>query len=169
MRAARVTEGLIHVATRRYLHSQGWRLIAGQYPGGSDDDLHTLYVVDTTVARDDSPDPRRHSTGKLVPDIVALFERTLMIVEAKVSYSLEDRSKLVHLLTERRADLLTALRKFAIERRIPELLPVETLELAPALAFAADAASPHDDGLIHILVQDIGVVRCERPSIARFS
>lgn len=161
MPAVRLTEGLIHVATRRYLRDGEWRLIAGQYPGGSDDDLHTLYVVDPIVARDHSPDPRRHSSGKLVPDIVALRGRTLMIVEAKVSYSVDDRDKLVYLLTDRRADLLAALHKFAVERRMGELLPVDTLELVPALAFGAHVAAPSTDDFIHILVEDVGAVRCE--------
>lgn len=164
MTAARLTEGLIHVATRRYLRDDGWRLIAGQYPGGSDDELHTLYVVDPTVARDNSPDPRRHSSGKLVPDIVALRRRTLLIVEAKVGYSVEDRNKLVYLLTDRRADLLAALHKFALARRISELLPVDTLDLVPALAFAANVVAPDDDNLVHILVEDIGATRCEWPA-----
>ena len=35
----------------------GWRLIAGQYPGGSDDELPALNIVDPTVARDNSPIP----------------------------------------------------------------------------------------------------------------
>lgn len=162
--APALTEGLIHLATRRYLRTGGWLLIAGQYPGGSDDDLHTLYIVDPTVARDNSPDPRRHSVGKLVPDIVALRDRKLLIVEAKPGYSVEDRAKLIYLLRDRRADLLASLRKFADERRLTQLLPLETLKLIPAQAFAADARAPEDEEVVHILVKDLTHVYCRWPA-----
>ena len=129
------TEGMVHVATRAQLRADGWRLIAGQFPGGSDDELSPLNVVDPVVARDRSPDPRRHSLGKLVPDVVALKDLTLLIVEAKVGYSEADRLKLLDLLSTRRIDLYRALREFAGVRGFPELLNPERLTIVPALAF----------------------------------
>jgi len=57
------TEGHIHLAMRQILIAQGWSLIAGELPGGSDHDLYPLNVVDPALARDRSPDPRRHSLG----------------------------------------------------------------------------------------------------------
>lgn len=138
----RWTEGHIHLAMRRIMKSCGWTLIAGEFPGGSDHELYPLNVVDPAVARDASPDPRRHSLGELIPDLVALKGRQLTIFEAKVLYSEPDRLKLEDLLSARREDLLTALKKFAHERSFPELLPVEGLRLLPVLAFRADVAAP---------------------------
>jgi hypothetical protein len=96
-----------------------------------------VYIVDPTVARDFSPDPRRHSLDKFVPDIVALRGDTLLIVEAKPDYSESDYEKLERLLAERRDDLHLALRTFGRERGFPELLQPELLSVRPALAFGA--------------------------------
>ena len=136
------SEGHVHIYMRTFLRREGWQLVAGEYPGGSDHELYPLNVVDPTVARDDSPDPRRHSSGELIPDIVALCSRKLLIGEAKLRYHDGDRAKLDYLLSERRSDLLTALRTFAVERKVPELLPVETLEIYPVLIFGSQSDAP---------------------------
>jgi hypothetical protein len=136
------TEGLIHLAMRNVLGVRGWTLVAGEYPGGSDHDLYPLNVVCPTLARDESPDPRRHSLGEVIPDLVALRGRALLIAEAKVRYSEADRRKLTRLLGERRGDLLAALRKFADDRRVSTLLPVETLDFHPTLVFSSVGHAP---------------------------
>jgi hypothetical protein len=138
----RLGEAFIHRAVRRYLVGEDWTLVAGQRPGGTDDALHVLYIVDPTVACDFSPDPRRHSRGKFVPDIVALKSDTLLMVEAKSSYSQMDFDKLNRLLGERRDDLHVALRTFAHERGFPSLLHPEKLKIQPALAFSVSSAHP---------------------------
>lgn len=142
----RWTEGHVHVAMRRFLSNQGWQLVAGEFPGGSDHELYPLNVVDPAVARDESPDPRRHSLGELIPDLVALHDTKLLIGEAKVRYDEGDRAKLSLLLSERKSHLLAALQTFARERRVPALLPVERLVLHPVLVFGADTAAPKPSG-----------------------
>ena len=136
------SEGLIHIFMREFLSQQGWQLIAGEYPSGSDHQLYPLNVVDPVLARDRSPDPRRHSFGELIPDLVALRNRNLLIVEAKLGYDDDDRTKLDSLLSERRDHLLLALRTFAYERKVPELLPVETLDIYPVLVFRSGTDAP---------------------------
>ena len=138
----RWSEGHIHLYMRTFLKQQGWRLIAGEYPGGSDHELYPLNVVDPTVARDNSPAPHHHSLGELIPDIVALRGRLLLIGEAKLQYDDRDRAKLDYLLNERRSDLLAALLTFALDRGFPELRPVETLVMRPALIFRAGPDAP---------------------------
>ena len=138
----RWSEGHLHVAMRKILLRQGWLLIAGEYPGGSDHELYPLNVVDPVLARDESPDPRRHSMGELIPDLVALRERDLLIGEAKLRYDEGDRAKLALLLNERREHLLAALRTFARDRRVSNLCPVETLIMRPVLVFKSDADAP---------------------------
>lgn len=148
------TEGHIHVAMRKILAEQGWLLVAGEFPGGSDHELYPLNVVDPILARDGSPDHRRHSLGELIPDLVALRGRYLFIGEAKVRYDADDRIKLELLLSKRREHFLNALRKFSKERRIPELLPVETLVLCPTLVFKADNSivPPPSDALSYLRI-----------------
>ena len=133
----KITEGIVHVAMRHYLKTNGWLLIAGQFPGGTDDELYSLNIVDPELARDNSPDPRRHSLGKIVPDLIAYKDNMLLIIEAKPGYSQEDRDKLVYLLTERKNDFTAALEKFASERDFPMLLPISKLMFIPVLAFSA--------------------------------
>lgn len=148
------TEGNLHVAMRRILNRMGWLLVAGEYPGGSDHQLYSLNVVDPEVARDDSPDPRRHSTGELIPDLVALRHRDLLISEAKLAYSASDLAKLEKLLGPRLADLQLALEKFARERDFPALLPIDTLVLHPTLVFLAGETAPAPpEGFSYMRVQ----------------
>lgn len=130
---------MVHVAMRAQLRKEGWVLVAGQFPGGSDDELPALNITDPVVARDQSPDPRRHSSGKLVPDLVALKGCTLLLIEAKVGYSDEDRQKLLEMLGPRRDDLIRALRELACVRGILELSRPQQLKIIPGLAQAADA------------------------------
>lgn len=150
------TEGHVHVAMRRFLRKEGWLLVAGEFPGGSDHELYPLNVVDPTVARDRSPDPRRHSVGELIPDLVALKGRDLLLCEAKVAYDERDRLKLANLVGARAGDLLLALRKFSDERGFPALQPIESLALRPVLAFLADGPSPQppSDGLSYLVIGD---------------
>ena len=138
----RWSEGHIHLYMRRFLRRQGWQLVAGEYPGGSDHQLYPLNVVDPALARDESPDPRRHSFGELIPDLVALRDRNLFIGEAKLRYDDGDRAKLVSLLSARRNHLIAALETFASERQVPELLPVDTLDMRPVLVFRSDSEAP---------------------------
>ena len=139
-------ETFVHVAIRKYLKEKGWKLIAGQYPGGSDDELHVLNIYDPELARDESPDHRRHSLGKLVPDLMAYKNDKLIVVEAKPNFSIQDRKKLTNLFNERKDHFLSVLNKFAIERKFDELIPVEKLELIPVLAFLAENDLPANDG-----------------------
>lgn len=153
----RWSEGRIHLLMRDFLTRQGWQLVAGEYPGGSDHQLYPLNVVDPAVARDESPDPRRHSLGELIPDLVALRGRVLLIGEAKPGYDDGDRAKLALLLNERRDHLLAALQTFAVERRVPELLPVDTLDIHPVLVFrSAGEAPPPPPGFSYLRIVNRG-------------
>lgn len=145
------TEGYVHVAMRTVISNNGWLLVAGEYPGGSDHELYPLNVVDPTLARDKSPDPRRHSLGELIPDIVALRGRRLLIGEAKVRYSEADKIKLENLIQNRKDDLSMALNVFAKERSFMELLPVEDLEYCPVLIFVASSTAPPVSGRMSYL------------------
>lgn len=136
------TEGHVHIRMRKALRAEGFTLIAGEYPGGSDHELYPLCVTDPTVARDLSPDPRRHSAGELIPDIVALRGRCLVLGEAKLDYNEPDREKLEYLIGERGTHLGAALVKFAAERDRPELLEIETLDFHPMLIFTDRRAPP---------------------------
>jgi len=154
----RWTEGHIHVVMRQFLSRNGWTLVAGEFPGGSDHELYPLNIVDPEVARDDSPDPRRHSLGELIPDLIALRGRDLFIGEAKVLYNDGDRLKLENILLLRKNHLLSALRTFARERRFPELLPLESLVFHPVLIFRADSsAPPPSSGFSYLRIVD----KCE--------
>jgi hypothetical protein len=142
---------------RKVFRDEGFSLVAGEYPGGTDHELYPLCVTDPAVARDRSPDPRRHSADELIPDIVAIRGRELVLGEAKVGYNDGDRLKLEYLVGERRPHLLIALEKFSVERRIPELLPVETLVLMPTLIFTTEKRAPsRPDGFSFLILDRDG-------------
>lgn len=151
-------EDLIHVAIRRFIPPLGWQLIAGQYPSGSDDALPALNIVDPTVARDQSPDPRRHAADKQVPDLVAYKAGVMLLIEMKPRFSAEDEAKLIGLLTYRRADLLLALDAFLTVRRIALPTPTSQLIFVPCLGFGAGSRYvPHPD-FCYFLVRDLNTV-----------
>jgi hypothetical protein len=153
-------ESTIHRAVRDFLRGHGWLLVAGQFPDGSDDELPTLNVMDPEVARDGSPDPRRHSRGKLVPDLVALKGRLLLIIEIKPRHSRSDREKLLNLLGSRRQHLLHYLGELARNHDIPLAQPLSDLTLKGAQALSAGQYIPTQDfayfrvlGLEEVLVE----------------
>lgn len=159
----KITEGLIHLAVRTELKKQGWKLIAGQFPGGSDDECCALNIMDPNLARDCSPDPRRHSDNKLVPDLVALLGRNLLIIEMKPTYSAADLQKLRLIQTDRKADLLSALTVFASQKNYIDILPVETLNVIPGLGFSASSDFPREHDVCYFLVSSLDLVEIILP------
>lgn len=136
------TEGEVHRAMRHHLKASGWSLIAGEYPGGSDHELYPLNIVDPAVARDRSPDPRRHSKGELIPDLVALRSGMLIVVEAKPVFSEPDRQKLETMLVTHFGRFSAAFERFCDLRRLNDVPPITTLAVLPVLAFPATCAAP---------------------------
>ena len=57
--------------------------------------------MDPYFARDQSPDHRRHSLNKLVPDLIAYRDNEFLIIEMKPRYSKADEDKLLELLSGR--------------------------------------------------------------------
>lgn len=154
-------EDFIHYYVRRYLLSTGWALLAGQYPNGSDD-LPALNVVDPQVARDRSPDPRRHSKDKLVPDLVSLLDERLLVIEMKPSFDAADAVKLLRMRDDRRADFDRALLQLA-DRRHVTLPPLPSLRFIPVLAFQAGTPAPRLADFCYLRVDGAGLVAMEGP------
>jgi len=132
-------EDVIHIAVRQHSRLNDWQLIAGQYPNGSDDELPPLNIVDPHLACDDSPDHRRHSKNKIVPDLVSCKGNVMLITEMKPGYSPQDESKLEHLIFAERPRLITALKALLASRRIQLRVPLEELTFVPALGFSESA------------------------------
>lgn len=130
-------EDYIHFFARRFLRERDWLLVAGQYPDGSDDELPSLNVMDPELARDRSPDHRRHSMNKLVPDLVAYREGYLLVIEAKPRHDTGDEEKLLNMLGQRRADFLNALDTLIRGRGIGIPTSISELTLVPCLSFSA--------------------------------
>ena len=163
MKEVRITEGMVHIAVRSELKRRGWSLVAGQFPGGSDDECQALNVMDPTLARDGSPEPRRYSSNKMVPDLVALRARYLLLVEMKSLFNAGDLSKLRVLLSERRGDLILALESFAHGHDFPGLLPVATLNMVPALAFSRRSRFGRERDVCYFLVSSLEHVEILSP------
>ncbi|MBU4489722.1 MAG: hypothetical protein KKE79_03705 [Actinobacteria bacterium] len=157
-------EDEIHYSVRSFLKSRDWHLIAGQYPNGSDDELLALNIMDPELARDDSPDHRRHSMNKLVPDLVALKDATLLIVEMKPSYSKSDEEKLLEILGDRRTDLIRALRELFALLKINTSVEVSELLVVPCQGMTSGATRPTRIDFGYFDVRGIGDVAFTKPS-----
>lgn len=152
-----MTESYVHVAMRQYLKKNGWILVAGEYPGGSDDELYVLSITDPMVARDNSPDPRRHSEGEIIPDLLAYKAGVILIIEAKPKYSVEDKEKLRNLLKNKKNLLFSSLSKFCTERNILPGIDLNQIEYIPVLAFGNenDMEYSEEKGFAHLYVKNI--------------
>lgn len=153
----RINESFVHVAMREYLKNDGWTLIAGEYPNGSDDELNVLSISDPLVAKDNSPDPRRHSNGEIVPDLVAFKEGKIIIIEAKPKYSVDDKLKLQDLLNNKKERLVDSLKKFASGKKQFYGIDFSNVEYIPVLAFGNPTyeITCRDIGFGHIYIRSL--------------
>ena len=146
---------------REYLKKEGWLLIAGEFPTGSDDELNVLSISDPVVARDNSSDPRRHSNGEIVPDLVAYKENTVIVIEAKPSYSIDDKNKLTDLLECKKDRLIFSLKKFASVKREFAGIDFDMANYVPVLAFGNPSYRVLciDEGFWYIYVKSLDQVK----------
>jgi len=157
-------EDEIHYAVRQFLRREGWTLVAGQYPNGSDDELPILNVKDPAVARDDSPDPRRHSLDKFVPDLIALKANIALVVELKPAYDAGDEQKLTELLSRRFDRLVRALEE--LSARTPQLQNVSwrSLRYVATLGFCSlQPGWTPNPGFALLLVENLNSVSLRMP------
>lgn len=152
-----MNESYVHVAMRQFLKREGWTLVAGEYPGGSDDELYVLSIMDPGVARDNSPDPRRHSEGEIIPDLFAYKDGKMLVIEAKPKYSVADREKLKMLFLTKKDFMIAAIRKFCGEHSILKGVSFERLEYIPTLAFGNESYKSYaeEPGFAHIYVRSL--------------
>ncbi len=150
-------ESYIHVAMRQYLKDNGWLLIAGEFPGGTDDELNVLSIFDPKVARDNSPSPRQHSIGEIIPDLVAYKDGVILIIEAKPRYSKSDKEKLEDLLTDKKDRLIAALEKFSVNKPGFSNIDYRNACYVPVLAFhhPIETIKKVDPGFVHICVESL--------------
>ncbi len=153
----KITESFVHVAMRDFLKRKGWLLIAGEYPNGSDDELNVLSISDPTVARDNSPDPRRHSVGEIIPDLIAYKNGVILIIEAKPHYSEDDKYKLINLLTNEKKRLINSLIKFSYGKRDFAHIDYISADYVPVLAYGNPnyLVSHSDAGFGHLFVKSL--------------
>ena len=159
-----MNETYVHIAIRRCLKKNGWKLIAGEYPGGSDDELYVLSVMDPEVARDNSPDPRRHSEGEIIPDLFAYKNGEIIVVEAKPKFNQGDQDKLESLFAEKYQLMKSSLEAFCAERRLLLDENIRDAKYTPCLAFGNERLVPTHPkpGFCHLYVKDFNTVSMYR-------
>jgi len=148
-------EDIIHYVTRKFLIEENWRLLAGEYPNGSDDELHSLRIMDKLLAKDNSPAHRYHSLNKLVPDLLAIKGNELLIIEMKPSYSKQDEIKLIDMLNKRKEEFLYYLEEFLI-RYFPNIVgSIHDLKFTPVLGFSSSKNLERHKDFKYIIVQSL--------------
>lgn len=142
---------------RKFLKREGWILVAGEYPGGSDDELFVLSIMDPTVAKDNSPDPRRHSEGEIIPDLFAYKDGMMLVIEAKPKYDIGDREKLKDLLLNKMRLMQQSLRKFCGDHHLLRQVDFNNLTYIPVLAFGNEKFKVFQEeiGFAHIYVKSL--------------
>ena len=152
-----MTETFIHIAMRKYLKKEGWTLVAGEYPGGSDDELFVLSIMNPIVAKDNSPDPRRHSEGEIIPDLFAYKNGFMLVIEAKPQYDIGDREKLKDLFLNKRGLLQKSLKNFCKNHHLLKQINLDNLIYIPVLAFGNENYEifPEETGFAHIYVKNL--------------
>jgi len=152
-----LNESMIHIAMRKYLKNDGWILVAGEFPGGSDDELYVMSIMDPEVACDNSPDSRRHSDGEIIPDLFAYRDGKMLVVEAKPKYSLRDKNKLRNLLLNKKSLLISSLFHFCYERNVLPNINWNNVRFIPTLAFENSdfRAYSEEAGFAHLYVSKI--------------
>lgn len=153
----KINESFVHVAMRQFLKKCEWLLIAGEYPNGSDDELNVLSISDPSVARDNSPEPRRHSYGEIIPDLIAYKDGVVLIIEAKPNYSVDDKEKLYNLLYNERERLIATLWKFSYGKQTFSHIDYDRVDYVPVLAFGNPSYRPSyiDPGYGHIYIKSL--------------
>ena len=154
-------EDFIHYCIRKQLRDNDWLLIAGQYPNGSDDELPSLNIMDPVLACDNSPDHRRHSMNKLVPDLVAAKGNLILLVEMKPNYSIEDEEKLLEIVGSRKDDLLSALSSLVDKRNIKLAVPLDQLIFIPSLGLSYKSKIIKNNEFCYFRVRDLSTVLFE--------
>ena len=111
-------EDLLHVELRKFLKKNNFKLIAGQYPNGSDDELQHLTIKTGHEA------PRVHHKNSFVPDLIAFSpkDNLILVIEIKPKRSLSDEEKLRTLLSEHCDLLKKALLEHPLIKNGDELL-----------------------------------------------
>ena len=157
----RINESFVHVAMREYLKQCGWLLIAGEYPNGSDDELNVLSISDPAVACDNSPDPRRHSLGEIIPDLIAYKNNVILIIEAKPGYSSGDREKLNNLLGNMKSRLISSLEKFSAYKAHFSDIDYHNAIYVPVLAYGNPSYTirHRDSRFGHLYVKSLSEAR----------
>lgn len=140
-------EDYIHLKLRSHLKSIGFRLIAGQYPNGSDDELHILTI---RVAGDV---PRSYHLNSFVPDLIAMSEKDMLIliIEIKPKRSISDEEKLLTLLSDYRNETITALRDHSYFSKANRNLQsaISSCTIEPAVSFYGDTISDELNPSLH--------------------
>ena len=155
----RLREDVIHYAVRQFLSKSSWELIAGQYPNGSDDELPPLNIMDPELAKDNSPDHRRHSMNKVVPDLVAIKGMQILLIEMKPAYSASDAAKLSELISIRKEDLIASLLELQNIRKASFPYPIRDFTFVPALGFSVLPKRALDEKFCYFLVSSATNVR----------
>lgn len=84
-------ESAIYIAVTTHLKNEGWELLGGQPPSGSDH-LPVIEIKDPLYAG-------KGSKGALKPDLIARKDLTVLIIELKPRFSKSDLHKLLQLLS----------------------------------------------------------------------
>ena len=143
-------EDFLHYYARSYFKTNGWTLLAGEYPIGSDDELYPLFIKDSTKPLSNNTDHRKHSDNKIVPDLVVCKGNTVLVIEIKPKFNKGDESKLCDLFALRYDELINAIAAH-IDRYFKDLkINLLDAKILPCLGFV-EASFKKKEAFAYIL------------------
>jgi hypothetical protein len=147
------SEMQIYQKVKQFMSTGGWHIIGGQPPSGTDH--HPVIEIK------DPDNLHKGSKGSLKPDLIALFENFLYVVELKPSWNATDREKLLGFLdNQRRIDAFySELSARNIRSKEAQLISSlrNKLEVVGALGYAGSLRPDKALATFHVI--DAGEVR----------
>ena len=99
----KIDEGFIFYHVLQFLKIHRWRVIGGEPPDGTSDDVPRI------VIRDAKGLGRTHSKNTQKVDLMAFKSKVLLLIELKPSFDLPDKGKLDNLVENRISDVFDAI------------------------------------------------------------
>jgi len=143
---SKFNEMQVYQNVKRFMLNADWHILGGQPPSGTDH--HPVIEIK------DPDNDEKGSRGSLKPDMIAMFEDTLYVVELKPRWNASDRKKLLGFLADTRRidafyDELNARMVRTKESHFVSSLR-DSLQIVGALGYAGQLESDEELATFHI-------------------
>ena len=153
----KLDEGFIFYHVLEFLKSQDWRVIGGEPPDGTSDDVPRIVIRDSQR----SEKSKNKNTQKI--DLMAIKLGQLLLIELKPLFDITDKKKLDNLVDNKITDIFNA-----IEERT-EIKRKDVSKCIKSLGFSNSSEFPDLQDFVLFLVNANGEVHIKKgTNISKF-